>query len=95
MLERVLEGVLTFGLAQAGVAILALGRPAATLALQLGERNEAPLVTLVDHARRTKVREKREAWVTWLTLAMVVITVIAAIIAATPVLKGWLSTLLS
>ena len=50
---------------------------------------------LVDHARRTKVREKRGAWATRLTLAMVVITAIAAIIAATPVLKGWLSTLLS
>ena len=48
---------------------------------------------LVDHARRTKVREKREAWVTRLTLAMVVITAIAAIIAATLVMQGWLSTL--
>jgi hypothetical protein len=48
---------------------------------------------LVDHAHRTKVREKREAWTTWLTLAMVVITAIAAIIAATLVLQGWLSTL--
>ena len=48
---------------------------------------------LVDHARRTKVREKRGAWATRLTLAMVVITAIAAIIAATPVMQGWLSTL--
>ena len=43
---------------------------------------------LVDHARRTKVREKREAWATWLTLAMVVITAIAATIAAVPVVRG-------
>ena len=43
---------------------------------------------LVDHARRTMVREKRGAWATRLTSAMVVITAIAAIIAATPVLQG-------
>jgi hypothetical protein len=48
---------------------------------------------LVDHARRSKVREKREAWVSRLTLAMVMITAITAIIAATPVMQGWLSTL--
>ena len=48
---------------------------------------------LVDHARRTKVREKREVWATWLTVAMVVITAMAAIITATLVMQGWLSTL--
>jgi hypothetical protein len=48
---------------------------------------------LVDHARRTKVREKRESWGRRLTLAMAVITAIAAIIATTPMMQGWLSTL--
>jgi hypothetical protein len=48
---------------------------------------------LVDHAHRTKVREKRESWGRRLTLAMAVITAIAAIIAAIPVMQAWLSTL--
>jgi hypothetical protein len=48
---------------------------------------------LVDHARRTKVREKRKARAARLTLAMVAITAIAAIVAAIPVMQGWLSTL--
>jgi hypothetical protein len=48
---------------------------------------------LVDHLRRTKVRDRRAAWGTRITLAMGVITAIAAIIAATPVMQGWLSML--
>jgi hypothetical protein len=46
---------------------------------------------LVDHLRRTKVIESRESWARRLTLAMGMITAIAAIIAATPVIQGWLS----
>jgi hypothetical protein len=48
---------------------------------------------LVDYARRTKMREKREAWGRRFTLAMAVITAIAAIIAAIPVMQVWLGTL--
>ena len=48
---------------------------------------------LIDYDHRTKVRDRRAAWGTRITLAMGVITAIAAIIAATPVMQGWLSML--
>ena len=46
---------------------------------------------LIDYDHRTKVRVSRAAWGTRITLAMGMITAIAAIIAATPVMQGWLS----